>query len=483
MILVVQVYKFFCDNSKCIRRIFTERISEVVSPWARKTSRLVQRIQTIGLALGGAAGARLSHEFGALVCGSTILNHLKKLSLPEFKVPRILGVDDFAFRKGHNYGTILVDLERNQPIALLTDRKAETLAEWLTQHPGVEVLSRDRSKAYRSGMTQGAPEAIQVADRFHLVKNLGETLEKVLSNYDAELKMIEQKHHQALASPEMVVVTAKSTATAKSQAQTQATHQKRVEQQQEIRKLNEQQCSQIAIAEMIGVSVKTVQRYLSLPDLPEVPSRRRSLGQSSLEPYKKIILEWWNADIRRPKVLMTLLQQKGYTGSERTLTRYLSSLREAQGLPPTRVQPIKGLPQVIDPQSPPLTANRAAYLILKRTENRDTEDLELLSKLVSQHPSLAMAVDLADEFLQLLRRQKAELFDDWLMKALSSALKPFQTFAEGLVDDYSAVKASMILDVSNGPVEGLNNRLKMVKRQMYGRAGLELLSKRFILAQ
>jgi transposase len=321
MTLVTQVYKFFCDNSECIRRIFTERISEVVSPWARKTARLVQKIQTIGLALGGAAGARLSHQFGALVCGSTILNHLKKLSLPEFEVPRILGVDDFAFRKGHNYGTILVDLERNKPIALLPDRKAETLAEWLIQHPGVEILSRDRSKAYRSGMTQGAPEALQVADRFHLVKNLGETLEKVLGNYGAELKEIEQKQRQALVSTEMVIVTAKSTATANAQAQTQANHQKRVQQQQEIKKLNKQQWSQIAIAQMIGVSVKTVQRYLSLPDLPETPSQRRSLGQSSLEPYKQIILEWWNADIRRPKVLMTLLQQEGYTGSDRTLTR------------------------------------------------------------------------------------------------------------------------------------------------------------------
>jgi transposase len=390
-------------------------------------------------------------------------------------------VDDFAFRKGHNYGTILVDLERNKPIALLPDRKAETLAEWLIQHPGVEVLSRDRSKAYRSGMTQGAPEAIQVADRFHLVKNLGETLEKVLGNYDTELKVIEQKRRQALVSTEMVVVTAKSTATANAQAQTQANHQKRVQQQQEIKKLTEQQWSQSAIAQTIGVSIKTVQRYLSLPDLPETSSRRSSLGQSSLEPYKQTILEWWNTDIRRPKVLMALLQQKGYTGSDRTLTRYLSSLREAQGLPPTRVQPVKGLPQVIDPQALPLTANRAAYLILKRTENRDTEDLELLEKLVAQHPNLAIAVNLADEFLQLLRQQKSELFDEWLMKALSASLKPFQTFAAGLFDDYSAVKASMMLDVSNGPVEGLNNRLKMVKRQMYGRAGLELLSKRFIL--
>jgi transposase len=129
-------------------------------------------------------------------------------------------------------------------------------------------------------------------------------LEKVLGNYDAELKAIEQKQRQALVSTEIVVVTAKSTAN----AQTQANHQKRVQQQQEIKKLTEQQWSQIAIAQTIAVSVKAVQRYLSLPDLPETPSRRSSLEQSSLEPYKQIILEWWNADIRRPKVLMALLQ-------------------------------------------------------------------------------------------------------------------------------------------------------------------------------
>lgn len=180
---------------------------------------------------------------------------------------------------------------------------------------------------------------------------------------------------------------------------------------------------------------------------------------------------------------MTLLQQQGYTGSERTLTRYISQLREAQGLPPTRVPQAKGLPKVIDPQSPPLTARRASYLILKRQENREPEDTELLVQLVAQHPNLAITVELASEFLQLLRQQQADVFEVWLGKALQSSLKPFQTFAQGLLDDYAAVKASMMSNVSNGPVEGLNNRLKMLKRQMYGRAGLELLSKRFILSQ
>jgi transposase len=258
MTLQLQVRKFFCFNSACPRCIFTERLVEVAAPWARKTSRLVQRLQAIGLALGGAAGARLAHHLGVRVSDSTVLNQLKQLPLPEVKVPKVLGVDDFAFRRGRQYGTILVDLEHHQPIALLADRKAETFADWLRHHPGVEVVSRDRSKIYRSGVNQGAPDALQVADRFHLVQNLTETLEKVFGSYLADLKAIEHQHRPQATAPDVAIVRAKPTATAKAQAQFQATHQRRVEQQQQIKRLSEQRWTQVAIAQAVGVSERTV---------------------------------------------------------------------------------------------------------------------------------------------------------------------------------------------------------------------------------
>ena len=483
--LIVQVCKFFCSNPDCRRRIFTERLPEVAVPWARKTMRLVERLQSIGLALGGAAGTRLGDRLGFTTCGSTLLNHLEKLKLPDFKTPKVLGVDDFAFRKGHNYGTILVDLETHQPIALLADRKAETLVEWLQAHPGIEVLSRDRSKAYKSAMDKAAPDAVQVADRFHLVKNLSEMLEKAFASYRSELKAAEQAQHQATVTeaPEATVLAiAKPTATEQSQQRIRQNQQRKIEQQKIIKALRAEEWTQTATARKVGVSPKTVERYNALPEFPKIPARRPTFGRSILDPYKQQLLEWWNEGIREPSILLKLLEPCGFEGSLRTLQRYLSGLREAQGLPPIRIKVKQTLPKVVDPQTPPFTPRQAAYLVILKPETRQAEDSDLLEQLVKQHEDLALLVELADEFLQLLRRQQSDAFDDWLSKAVGCAINPLKTFVKGLFDDYAAVKASMMSNVSNGPVEGLNNKLKMLKRQMYGRASLELLAKRLIIA-
>ena len=246
-------------------------------------------LQEIGLALGGAAGSRLGKCLGYFSCGSTLLNHLERLPLPEFEVPKVLGVDDFAFRKGRQYGTILVNLETHQPIALLSDRKADTLTDWLREHPGVEVFSRDRSTTYKSAMDKAAPEAIQVADRFHLVKNLSDVLEIALGSYRGELKAAQQTQNAVIIADdsEWVVATPKPTATAAAQARAQANHQRLVEQQRTIKALHQKRWLQANIAQEVGVSTRTVQRYLALPDLPETLSQHPTFGKSLLVPYKQ----------------------------------------------------------------------------------------------------------------------------------------------------------------------------------------------------
>src|SRR2546425_2803703 len=284
-------------TGSCPRRIFTERLPTVAAPWARRTLRLAQRLLALGVALGGKAGVRLGHAWDVRVSRNTLLRLLRCQPEPEAPTPTVLGVDDWALRKGHTYGTILVDLERRQPIALLPDRTADTVAQWLREHPGVEVITRDRSSAYAEGARQGAPAATQVADRFHLLQNLREALDQVFLTHGQALDAVNTLRCQqpiplsdgALAvpvPPHDIPLPAQQRAVQR-QARRQALHQ-------QVWALHHQGWTAPAIAQQVGLSLRTVQRDLRTATFAG-RKRRRDLGDSGLTPYKSYLLERWNA--------------------------------------------------------------------------------------------------------------------------------------------------------------------------------------------
>jgi len=470
--LQLRVRKWFCRNRACPRRIFTERLPTVAAPWARRTLRLAQRLVALGIALGGKAGVRLGHAWDLRVSRNTLLRLLRRHPVPALPTPTVLGVDDFALRKGQTYGTVLIDLERRQPVALLPDRTADTLAQWLQAHPGVRVIARDRATAYADGARQGAPAATQVADRWHLLRNLAEAVEQVFHQHRRVLQAL---HVPAAVSP-LALVDQPAVIEAPPAAEASPRHIHRRLRYEQVCHLAQQGWTFQAIARQVGLHRKTVAQYVRADSYPV-----RVRPVSVLDPYKPYLLDCWNRGCRTGMRLYEEIQRQGYRGGRSTVLGYLTQLRKAQGLAP-RTRTMQPSPPVTDPSVPCGTPRRATWLVLRQPAHLTAEDQAVLAQLQQAHPAFAQAIALAQGFAQLLRARQPEQLDPWLQQAATSSLAAFRRLAKSLQRDSAAVKAGVTVPWSTSPVEGHINRLKMLKRQMFGRARLDLLSRRFLRA-
>jgi len=439
-------------------------------------------LQAIGVALGGQAGARLTHRIGCPASRDTLLRLVRRLPLPAVPPLSTIGVDDWAHRKRQRYGTIVVDLEQRRPVVLLHDREADTLAPWLREHTGITVIARDRLKAYRDGARVGAPQATQVADRFHLLQNLAEALDQVFSAHGPALKAVRDARSRApVVQPDGRTAMPVPPSTPTPQAQTRAAQRRarRLTTYEQVWTLHHQGWSNRTIAQHLGIGRMTVVRYLQALTFPERKGRSET-GQSLLTPYQEDLLTRWNAGCREALQLFRAIQCHGYTGSYPTVARYVQRLRQAQGLKPRARRPGPPLPLVVEVRHTPLTTRRATRMVLKRPLKRTDDDTQLMAHLKDQHGEVATAIDLAQDFAAIGRERQPDRFDSWLARATASAAAPLRRFATGLGADYEAVNASHMLPWSNGPVEGQINRLQMLKRSMCGRAKIDLLSQRFL---
>ena len=264
--LKLSVRRFFCRNASCERRIFCERFANVLTPYARQTLRLVETLQALGVGLGGEAGHASARLLGIFSSADTLLRRVRRSRIPAVEAPRVIGVDNWAYRKGERYGTLIVDLERRVPIELLPDREADTLAVWLKAHPGIEVIARDRASAYADAAHRGAPQAVQVADRWHLLNNLQKAAQRFLTRQSQLLKQAgeETRVAQAEATPFL----RGSLLASATLAQRQENRAKRERLYEDVLSLRQQGKSQRRIARELGVSRGRVVAYLreGVPD-------------------------------------------------------------------------------------------------------------------------------------------------------------------------------------------------------------------------
>jgi transposase len=321
---------------------------------------------------------------------------------------------------------------------------------------------------------------VQVADRFHLLQNLAEALEVAFTAHARDLRAVEQAH-QTEAAAQVVMPPSEPQAKAKDLASER--RERRRTRHEQVWALHSQGWPGHAIAQRLGIGVTTVFRYLRHEVFPE-RKKRNDGGRSRVDPWQDVVLEHWHAGRRQARWLFRTLQQEhGYRGSYPTLARYLQRLRVAEEALPVRKQlSAQARPVLAAASRRVWTPRTAAWLLLRRIEKRSMEEQEWLVALRRQAPALDEAVALAEEFTGLLRERAPDRLDSWLQRATSSSVQPLRRFAQRLWADYDAVRAAMTLDWSSGQTEGQINRLKMIKRQMYGRASLDLLGRRFLLA-
>lgn len=486
--LQIKVRRFKCMQTTCRRTTFAEQFPGLAAAHARRTSRQAQALCEVAFALGGRAGVPLAKKLRLPTSRHTLLRLLRRMPAPATNTPHQVGIDDFAWKKGDYYGTILVDLVRHRPVDLLADRSAESVTAWLLAHPGVELISRDRAGSYADAARRGAPKAVQVADRYHLVANLRDALQKLLDRQRAYLPTLEATSSAQKTPPTAVpaplaastnqLEDGEQTSTTQVEALRQLRRGKRYERYQTVVALHRQGLGARAIARKLGISRNTVRSYVAAEAFPEqgLRSKRRSL----LDPYLPYLRERWQAGCQNAAQLQREIAACGYRGSH-TIVRSL--LSEWRARSPNEAHPTSGPKRKAPvPTTRRLSSRAASFLLIKQPDVLNEKQRNHVQQLAQASDDLQLAYELTQQFVTMIRQRQVAPLDGWLTRVKAHAPREIKSFAAGLRRDYQAVRAGLSRLESNAQVEGQITRLKLIKRQMYGKAHFDLLRLRVLHA-
>jgi transposase len=462
VMLRLLVRRLFCDHTDCPAHTFAEQIPGLTTRYARRSPLLRQMLETIGLALAGRAGARLAQALGLPVSRSTLLRLLRALPDPQVERVAVLGVDEFALRRGHIYGTVLVDMATHRPVDLLPDRQAATFAGWLEAHPGTQVVCRDRAGSYADGARQAAPDAIQVADRWHLWHNLAQHVEKTVAQHHRCLT--ESANPEPPPTPDLDRVAADVAAVrTESRAIVVRTRQRYAA----VQALVAHGKGIKPIMRELGLAKQTVRRFVRVRSVEELLATPRAGRPSILDPFKPYLHQRWRDGATNASDLFREIRQQGYAGSLGTVIAYLRPFRQAATSPPTT------------PPSPKV--RQITGWLLRHPDSLDADQQLRRKEVLARCPHLDSLARHVRAFAELLTQRRGDRLDTWIDQVERDELPHLRSFAAGLKRDLAAVVNGLTLPYSSGAVEGNVNRIKMLKRQMYGRANLDLLRKRVLL--
>lgn len=450
VIVRLRVRRDFCDRENCSRKTFVEQVPGLSERHRRSSTGLTGWVRSIAIELGGRPAARLCRRLRVAAGRTRLLRLLTAPPVPD-RAPQVLGVDEFAFRKGCTYGTVLVDVEVGRVVDVLPDRTSERFAAWLKDHPGAEIICRDRASAYTKAVREAAPDALEVADRWHLLQNLCAAVEKTCHQHRNCLR----KHAEQATEP-----------TVPELSRTQIIERTR-HRYEDIHRLVEKGWTISAIGRRLNLDRKTVRRFRDT-DLDELlASARDRRPNGVLEPFKAYL----NARFTETQGqvsgtrLFQDIYQRGYRGSRQVVRKYLAALRAGTA------EPVR-----VDIPSP---RKITSWIMRPRETLTDSQDRRLLEVRLAC-PDVTRACDLARAFADLVRHRRGFLLLEWIRQAEQDAPKPMQGFAGFLRQDLDAVTAGLTLEWSSGVVEGHVNRVKTLKRAMYGRASFELLRPRIL---
>jgi transposase len=462
--LRLTVRRFLCDQAGCSSKTFAEQVEGLTTPYARFTPQAREALTRVGLALAGRAGARLTAALGLPAARMTLLRLVR--AIPETVcavAPTVLGVDEFALRKGRVYGTVLIDMATRRPVDLLPDREAASFAAWLTGHPGAQVICRDRSGSFAEGARLGAPSAIHVADRWHLYHNLAEAAERVVAAHHACLRDPGPSQAVPVEGPAQADITEAEQAPRGPHRFRDRVHERHAA----VHELLEQDRGIKQIARDLDLAIGTVRRYARAAAPGDLLHDQWQHLPGPLDQFKPHLRRRLAEGCTNAAALHTEIKALGFPGTYTAVRRYIREHRPDKPAAP----------------APPPSVRAVTGWLTRHPASLDEDEKRQCADILGRCPELQALAGHVRAFAKMMANLDGHLLDEWIADACDSGLAPLAGYARGLTADYDAVRNGLSLPYSSGAVEGNVNRIKMLKRQMYGRANFDLLRIRVLKAR